>query len=161
MANDIVLHTLFTGIGATLLMDGWSACQKKLLRVPPLNYGLVGRWLWWLARGKVRHHTILSTPRVRGENLTGQAFHYLTGILFAGIPLLLQGPAWLHEPLLLTGLLTGLLTLPAPWLVMQPALGFGIAASRTPNPWRARGVSLLTHLAYGLGLYGAALLYIS
>ena len=159
MANALVFHIIATGIGATLLMDGWSACQKRLLHVPPLNYGLVGRWLLWLVRGKVRHNTIFSTPRVRGENVTGWAFHYLTGILFAGIPLLLQGSAWLHEPLLLTGVLTGLLTLPAPWLVMQPALGFGIAASRTPRPWRARMLSLLTHLAYGLGLYGAALLY--
>lgn len=159
MDNTLVLQIIVTGIGATLLMDGWSMCQKKLLRVPPLNYGLVGRWLLWLARGKVRHNTILSTPCIRGESFTGWALHYLTGILFAGIPFLLQGSSWLHEPLLLTGVLAGLLTLPAPWLIMQPALGFGIAASRTPRPWLARMLSLLTHLAYGLGLYGAALIY--
>ncbi|WP_313276653.1 DUF2938 domain-containing protein [Kosakonia cowanii] len=159
MNNALVLHIIVTGIGATLLMDGWSMCQKKLLCVPPLNYGLVGRWLLWLARGKRWHNTILSTPSIKGESFTGWAFHYLTGMLFAAIPLLLQGSSWLREPLLLTGVLTGVFTLPAPWLIMQPALGFGIAASCTPRPWRARVFSLLTHLAYGLGLYGAALLY--
>ena len=52
MDNALVLHIIVTGIGATLLMDGWSMCQKKLLRVPPLNYGLVGRWPLWLPRGE-------------------------------------------------------------------------------------------------------------
>jgi len=38
-------------------------------------------------------------------------------------------------------------------LILQPALGFGIAASRTPRPWLAGLFSVLTHLAYGVGLY--------
>lgn len=61
-----------------------------------------------------------------------------------------------HYPSLSTGLLAGLLTLFAPFLILQPALGFGIAASRTPRPWLARLLSVLTHLAYGVGLYIAA-----
>jgi hypothetical protein len=157
-ALDIIifLKTVITGIGATLVMDSWSLCQKLILKIPPLNYALVGRWILWLPKGKFRHHTILSTLQIRGENLTGWVFHYLTGILFAVIPLLLYGKGWLHEPSLFMGVLTGLLTLIAPFLVLQPALGFGIAASRTPRPWLARLLSLITHLAYGIGLYGVA-----
>ncbi|MCW9461520.1 DUF2938 family protein [Klebsiella michiganensis] len=41
--------------------------------------------------------------------------------------------------------------------MLQPALGFGIAASQTPRPWLARLLSVLTHLAWGFGLYIAAL----
>lgn len=52
--------------------------------------------------------------------------------------------------------LVGLLTLFAPFMILQPAFGFGIAASRTPRPWLARLLSVLTHVAYGLGLYIAA-----
>lgn len=149
----IVFKTVITGIGATLVMDVWSWCQKHLLRIPPLNYALVGRWILSLAGGKFFHHTIISTPRMPGELLAGWVFHYLTGILFAFIPLLLNGAAWFSEPSLAAGLLTGLLTLLAPFMILQPALGFGIAASRTPRPWRARLLSLLTHMAYGFGLY--------
>ncbi|NQF22892.1 DUF2938 domain-containing protein, partial [Enterobacter hormaechei] len=103
--------TVITGIGATLVMDLWSLCQKLILKIPPLNYALVGRWILWLPQGKFRHHTILSASQIRGENLTGWIFHYLTGIIFAFIPLLLNGRGWLHEPSLSTGVLTGLLTL--------------------------------------------------
>lgn len=153
---DIIIFfkTVITGIGATLVMDLWSLCQKLILKIPPLNYALVGRWILWLSQGKFRHHTILSASQIRGENLTGWVFHYLTGIIFAVIPLLLNGRGWLHEPSLSTGVLTGLLTLIAPFLILQPAFGFGIAASRTPRPWVARLLSLITHLAYGIGLYG-------
>ncbi|MGC0862086.1 DUF2938 family protein, partial [Pantoea agglomerans] len=40
--------TVITGIGATLVMDLWSLCQKLILKIPPLNYALVGRWILWL-----------------------------------------------------------------------------------------------------------------
>jgi hypothetical protein len=54
-------------------------------------------------------------------------------------------------------MLVGLGTIAAPWLVMQPAMGAGIAASKTPNPTAARLRNLATHTAYGLGLYASAL----
>ncbi|TFZ53054.1 DUF2938 domain-containing protein [Serratia proteamaculans] len=153
---DIIIFfkTVITGIGATLVMDSWSLCQRLILKIPPLNYALVGRWILWLTRGKFRHHTILSASQIRGETLTGWIFHYLTGIFFAVIPLLLNGEVWLHEPSIFTGVLAGLLTLIAPFLILQPAFGFGIAASRTPRPWMTRLLSLITHLTYGIGLYG-------
>jgi len=154
---NIVFKIVITGIGATLVMDLWSLFQKQILNVPPLNYALVGRWVLWLLRGKLWHHTIVSTPQVRGEAPAGWAVHYLTGVLFAFVPLALAGRGWLDTPSLMTGLLAGLLTLSAPFIILQPAFGFGIAASRTPRPWLARLLSTLTHLAYGVGLYGAAL----
>lgn len=40
---------------------------------------------------------------------------------------------------------------------MQPGMGAGIAASRTPNPRAARLQSLVTHAVFGLGLYLAGL----
>jgi hypothetical protein len=43
--------------------------------------------------------------------------------------------------------------------VMQPAMGAGIAAGRTPRPWMARVHSVLTHGVFGLGLYVAGCLW--
>ncbi|OSN05358.1 hypothetical protein AU510_09615 [Lonsdalea britannica] len=157
MDRVIAVQTVMTGIGATLVMDLWSLFQKHIIGVPSLNYALVGRWVLWMPRGKFWHNTIISTASVRRERLAGWGLHYLTGILFAFIPLLITGPIWSYEPFFFTALLTGLFTLVAPFMILQPALGFGIAASRTPHPWRARLLSVLTHLAYGVGLYMAAL----
>ena len=153
----MVVKTVITGIGATLIMDLWSFGQKYLLKLPPLNYALVGRWIAWLFRGKLCHNTIASTPALRGESVIGWVFHYLTGAIFAFVPLALNGTVWLNEPTLTAGLLAGVLTLFAPFLIHQPALGFGIAASQTPRPWLARLLSVLTHLAWGCGLYITAM----
>jgi DUF2938 family protein len=43
----------------------------------------------------------------------------------------------------------------APFLLMQPGMGAGIAASRTPRPVAARLQTLVTHGIFGLGLYAA------
>jgi hypothetical protein len=40
-----------------------------------------------------------------------------------------------------------------PFLVMQPALGFGFAAAKNPHPVRARFKTLMTHSVFGVGLY--------
>lgn len=158
MDRMTLFQTVITGVAATAIMDLWSLFQKYIIKIPPLNYALVGRWTLWLPKGKFRHNTIISTNSEHGERVTGWLFHYLTGILFAFIPLILDGPAWLNKPLLVTALLTGLLTLFAPLIILQPALGFGIAASQTLRPWLARLLSVLTHMAYGCGLYIAALI---
>jgi hypothetical protein len=50
-------------------------------------------------------------------------------------------------------LLVGIGTVAAPFLLMQPGMGAGMAASRTPAPNAARLQSLLTHAVFGLGLY--------
>jgi hypothetical protein len=41
---------------------------------------------------------------------------------------------------------------------MQPGMGMGIAASKTPNPKAARLKSIVSHTVYGIGLYSSALL---
>ena len=152
MDSMTFFQTLISGVGATVVMDLWSLFQKYIIKIAPLNYALAGRWILWIPKGKFRHNTIISTAPVQGERVTGWLFHYLTGVLFAFIPLILDGSTWFHDPSFKTALLTGLLTLFAPFIVLQPALGFGFAASRTPRPWRARLLSLLTHIAYGCGL---------
>jgi len=43
----------------------------------------------------------------------------------------------------------------APFFLMQPGMGAGIATSKTPRPNAARLQSLITHAVFGLGLYGA------
>ena len=46
-----------------------------------------------------------------------------------------------------------------PFLVLQPAMGAGVAARKTPRPWISRGRSAAAHLAFGAGVFlGARLL---
>ena len=154
-AMDYEVSALFTGIGATALMDLWTIARKRLLGTAAPNYGLVGRWLGRMRRGSFRHESIAAAPPVHGERLIGWGAHYLIGIAFAGLLLGVWGLAWIQQPRIGPALAVGIGSVAAPFLVMQPGMGAGIAASRTPRPAAARLQSLATHAIFGLGLYAA------
>ncbi len=153
---DYVTCTLTTGIGATAVMDIWGFARKPLLGVAPPDYGMVGRWIGHMARGRFRHDSIAKAAPVAGERALGWVAHYAIGIAFAAIVVGGWGLEWTRQPTLGPAMIVGLGTVAAPFLLMQPAMGAGIAASRTPRPSSARIQSLVTHAVFGLGLYGAA-----
>jgi hypothetical protein len=154
--NEIA-SAVIIGIGATLVMDGWGLVRKKLLGIPPADYALVGRWLGHMAHGRFRHERIAAASPVPAERLLGWGAHYLIGVVFALLLVAMCGAEWLGQPALLPALAWGIVTVASPFLLMQPGMGAGVAASRTPRPNAARVQSLITHSVFGLGLYGSAL----
>lgn len=155
--NEIA-SAVIIGIGATLVMDAWGLVRKQLLGIPPADYGLVGRWLGHMKQGRFRHERIAAASPVPAERLLGWGAHYLIGVVFALLLVAMCGAEWLRQPTLLPALVWGIVTVAAPFLLMQPGMGAGVAASRTPRPNAARLQSLITHSVFGLGLYGSALL---
>lgn len=152
-----VISVVLLGIGATLVMDFWSVILKKL-RIPTLDYAMVGRWAGYCLKGKFAHRPIAASAPLAGEKPLGWAIHYATGIAFAFLPVGMGGADWLDAPTLLPAVAAGVGTVVFPWFMMQPAMGAGIMASRMPNPAKSRILSLAAHAVYGLGLYLAALL---
>lgn len=150
---SIPLFTLIIGIGATVLMDLWGIARQSLLGIAPPNYGLVGRWIAHMTRGRFRHESIAAASPVRGELIIGWTAHYLIGIAFAALLISICGAEWVRNPTIFPAIAVGIGTVAAPFLLMQPGMGAGIAASRTPNPAAARLQSLITHAIFGLGLY--------
>ncbi len=153
MNSQLILYALLVGVGATLLMDAWALARRRLFGISSLDYALVGRWLGHMRHGRFQHASIGKSQPVRGERLLGWSSHYLIGVTFVGLFVALVGPQWLCRPTLLPALLLGVVSVAAPLLLMQPAFGMGLAASRTPNPWQIRLRALVTHLVFGLGVY--------
>jgi hypothetical protein len=143
------------GIGATAAMDAWLLLLARL-GVPSQSFALVGRWVGHILRGRWFHPAIAKAPAVRGELTIGWLTHYAVGIAFAALLAALAGVPWTRDPTWQPALAVGVLTVAAPWFVMQPAMGAGIAASRTPTPWKNRARSLANHAVFGLGLYLSA-----
>jgi hypothetical protein len=141
------------GLGATLISDLWALFLKYAFRINPSNFCLVGRWIRYLPQGVVRHSYIGSAPQKSGECILGWIAHYMTGIIFAIGFVTFVGNKWLQHPTLIPSLIFGMVTVLAPFFIMQPAFGLGIAASKTPNPTQARFRSLINHIVFGTGLY--------
>lgn len=148
---------IIIGLGATLTFDLWAQFLKRAFKITPSNICLVGRWIRYMPRGKFTHTNIASTPRLSAECAVGWIAHYSIGIAFALAFVTLAGSHWLHNPTPLPAILFGIVTVAAPFFLMQPAFGFGWAASKTPKPAQARIRSLMNHAAFGLGLYLFAL----
>lgn len=150
--ND-VLSVIGIGTGATIVMDVWGVIRKPLLGWPPSDYAMVGRWVGHMSHGTFRHDRIAAASPVKGERVLGWSVHYATGIGFAAALIGIVGFDWLHHPTLLPAMAFGIASVAVPFLVMQPGMGAGIAASRTPNPRSARLQSIITHAIFGLGLW--------
>lgn len=157
-AIEFSIAAVLIGCGATAVMDVWGVVKARLWGVASLDYALLGRWIGHMPRGRFAHRSIAAAVPVAGERALGWLVHYLTGIAFAALLLAVWGQSWLEAPSLAPALIVGLVTVLFPFLIMQPALGAGFAASRTPTPGRARFHSLVTHAVFGLGLYLSGLL---
>ncbi|HET6492588.1 MAG TPA: DUF2938 domain-containing protein [Burkholderiales bacterium] len=150
-----MIDAILIGAGATGFLDLWSVARARLSGAAAPDYALVGRWLAHLTRGRFFRDAITRSEPVSGERLIGWVAHYLIGIAFAAALLIAWGLGWAREPTLIPALIVGIGSVAAPFLLMQPGMGLGIAASRAPDPAAARIRSLTTHAIFGLGLYAA------
>jgi len=144
---------MLAGLGATLLIDLWALLLRRGFAVPSLDYRLLGRWLLHMPGGIFVHRSIAAAPPKPHERALGWVAHYLIGTTFAVAFVLLASPRWLERPTPLPALAFGVATVLVPLFVMQPALGLGVASSRTAHPAGARLKSLATHTVFGAGLY--------
>jgi hypothetical protein len=154
--NDAVVFVaagVLMGVTGSALMDAWSLILRRRFHVPTLDYALLGRWIGHFPQGRFFHERIASADPVRGERPLGWVAHYSIGVAFAFLLLAIWGLDWARSPTIWPALLIGLGTIAAPWFVMQPAIGAGIAGSRTPDPRATRFRNIGTHAVYGVGLY--------
>ncbi len=153
---EFLVRALLIGVGATLVMDLWAALLRRF-GISSLNFAFLGRWLGHLREGRWIHQSIAQAAPVKGEALLGWCAHYSIGVSFAVLLLAGFGLKWARSPSLLPALFIGIVTVVAPLLILQPALGAGVASSKTAAPLRNSLKSLVTHAIYGFGMYLAAL----
>lgn len=152
------LSPILIGIGATLAFDLWGLFLKYFFKIAPSNFCLVGRWILYMPEGIFRHANLGSVPPKSAECTVGWVAHYMIGIAFTTAFITMVGIRWYEHPALMPALIFGLITVSAPFLIMQPAFGLGVAASKASNPMQTRLRSLMNHAVFGFGLYFFGLL---
>lgn len=149
---ELLVRGALIGLGGAAAMDAWALVARRAFNVQGLDYALLGRWIGHFPRGRFVHDPIASADPVPGERPLGWAAHYAIGITFALLLVAVWGVEWARSPTIGPALAVGLGTIVAPWFVMQPAMGAGIAAARTPTPWAARLRNVASHIAYAVGV---------
>jgi hypothetical protein len=153
--NDAV-HIALIGVGATAVMDIWLLLLLRF-NVQMPSFALIGRWIGNMPRGEFAHASIANARPVAGELGLGWLTHYAVGIAYACLLVGVQGAVWFREPSLLPALTVGVATVVMPLFAMQPAMGAGFAASKTPTPLKSCLRAVANHAVFGTGLYLAAL----
>ena len=158
---ELVVRGAVIGAGGAAAMDVWAVVARRAFGVRGLDYALLGRWIGHASRGRLTHERIAAAAPLRGERALGWLAHYAIGVGFAFGLLLLWGLDWARSPTPGPALAVGVGTIVAPWFVMQPAMGAGIAGWRTPDPRATRIRNLAGHTVYGLGMFGVAFILAS
>lgn len=152
-----IVRVVLIGCGATLLMDIW-LLSLQWIGVRSLNFAFIGRWIGHFFLGRIAHASIGKASPIAHETLLGWVAHYAVGIAFAFLLSGIAGVTWTRAPSLGIALWVGVCTAVFPLLVMQPAMGLGVAASKTPSPIKNCIRSLINHGVFGLGLFLSACL---
>ena len=143
----------FMGIFATVTIDLWALVLKHGFKQQTTDWGMAGRWFANLPRGKFIHTPISKTAPVKHETPIGWTVHYIVGITYAWMYIIIVNDLLNAEPSLVSATLFGIATVIAPWFIMQPGFGMGIMARHAPNPNVKRLLSLSVHAIFGVALY--------
>lgn len=155
---DTLWRAAAIGVGATALMDIWAIILNKAFGRALPNWGMVGRWVGHIGKGRLFHDDIAKAAPIANELAIGWVFHYAVGIAYGLLLVAIVGAGWLSAPTFLPAFILGIVTVAAGWFLLSPGMGGGWAASKAPNPMQVRGLNLVAHTVFALGLYGTALL---
>lgn len=153
---DDFLRAALIGAGGTIVLDLWALFMARAMKTPAVNWPMVGRWIGGMARGRFVHESMAKGEPATGEAVIGWVAHYVIGVSYGLLLLAFWGRGWLAEPTLLPPLVLSWALLVAPFFIMMPGMGSGVAGSKTPNPNLTRLKSVAGHSIFGLGMYAAA-----
>lgn len=153
---EILWKAALVGIGGTVVLDLWALFLARAMGVPATNWAMVGRWFGNMPRGRFVQESMGKAKPVEGELAIGWIAHYMIGIGYGLLLPAIWGQAWIERPTLLPPMILAWALLVAPYFLMMPGMGMGVAGSRTPKPNVARLKSLMGHSVFGLGMYATA-----
>jgi hypothetical protein len=150
----IVVELILMGTFATLFMD-FSAgfLVRKNIIYPFITPKAIGRWFFYMFKGKFVHQDIHQTPALKNEKFGYFISHYLIGIVLAGIYLLLELKMPIIRDQMWVPLLFGIATVFLPWFWLLPSTGLGFMASKSSNRLLILNTNLVNHTNFGLGLF--------
>ena len=154
----LFLHGILIGIAATAILDIWAIVAKRAYDAARPNWALAGRWFAHMRDARFHHDNIAHAIPVSGELAIGWIAHYVVGIVYG----LMVTAIWFFQnagyPTLLAPLIIGLvLATCAAWFMMQPGMGLGVAACKTPDPTRMRLRTLINHAVFSIAMYLSAI----
>ncbi len=152
-----ILQTLVIGIVATATLDIWQQIYRLIFGTPITDWAVIGRWAGHIPEGQIIQPDIGKAPPIANEGILGWIVHYVVGIGYAVVYLLLMRFVIGAPPSFISALVFGAISVGVTWFFMEPILGAGVMGSKIPQQARAMVHDFTSHLSLGLGLFVGAL----
>lgn len=148
-----ILEIIVVGVIATATLDIWQQIYRMLTGMPITNWAMIGRWAAYIPNGQFVQQNIGETPAVPNEKALGWIVHYAVGIGYAVVYLFLMWFIFQSPPDFISAMIFGAISVSVTWFMMEPILGAGMMASKTPKPPAVMTQDFTSHLSFGFGLF--------
>jgi hypothetical protein len=148
-----ILQILITGIVATATLDIWQQIYRLAFGTPITDWAMIGRWVGHIPDGQFVQLDIGKAPPMANERTLGWIVHYVVGIGYAVVYLLLMRFVVGSPPSFISALVFGAVSVVVTWFFMEPILGAGVTGSKIPGQAGAMVHDFTSHLSLGIGLY--------
>jgi hypothetical protein len=146
-------QVLLAGVIATVSMDVLTAIAIQVRMVAPLSPYVVGRWFASVARAHPFHENIARAAPGRHELAIAISGHYAIGMFLTALFVLMANRVGWQVRTPSLALAFGVCTSVLPWLLMFPAMGYGVFGANGPEGTRLFVSSIVSHLFFGLGVW--------
>ena len=148
-----VIEGIVSGIIATLLFDIFQISLTFAYGVNKAKWDLAGRYFIGVSKGNYIQEDLANEPAEQNELLIGYVVHYLIGVIY-GLIYVIINSLFLSEPSLLLALVIGFFTVLGSWCLMMPyAYNLGFFGSKIDEQKQIIVQNLLFHFVFGVGLY--------
>ena len=148
-----IIEGIISGIIATLLFDIFQISLTFAYGVNKAKWDLAGRYFIGISKGKYIQEDLDGEPVEQNELFIGYVVHYLIGVIY-GLIYVIINSLLLSEPSLLLALVIGFLTVLGSWCLMMPyAYNLGFFGSKIEEQKQIIVQNLLFHFVFGVGLF--------
>ncbi len=149
----ILLQGIISGLFATIIFDLYHSSLNYAYGIEKPKWNLLGRYFLGYKENKFIRENIIDDEELNNELLWGYFFHYLIGIIY-GIIFVILNFLLFDYPSILLAYIFGFSTVLGGWCFLMPlAYNLGFFASKSDQRTNLLVQNLIAHFVFGTGLF--------
>ena len=149
----ILLQGITSGLFATIIFDLFQSSLNYAYGIEKPKWNLLGRYFLGYKESKFIRKTLIDDEELDNELFWGYFFHYLIGIIY-GIIFVILNFLLFEYPSILLAYIFGFTTVLGAWCFLMPfAYNLGFFASKSEQRMKLLTENLIVHFVFGTGLF--------
>ena len=148
-----IFQGIVSGLIATIIFDLFNYSLNFAYGIDKPKWNLLGRYFLGYRENKFIRKTLIDDEELENELLWGYFFHYLIGVIY-GIVFVILNFLLFDYPSILLAYIFGFTTVLGGWCFLMPfAYNLGFFASKSEQRMKLLTENLIVHFVFGTGLF--------